>query len=88
MTTLIASVISNRSLFNYIYILLICLVTENAESSTAKCDMFQELTNSTDSSNYYSAVRDQQPCAKQVNNSDVACKVSKWPSCLMQLATL
>ena len=33
--------------------------------------------NFTDSSNYYSTVKDQQPCAKQTNNSDAAYKVSK-----------
>ena len=52
-------------------------MTGNTELSTAKCDMSEGLTTSTDSSNYYSAIRDQQPCAKQTNNSDAACKVSK-----------
>ena len=35
--------------------------------------------NFTDSSNYYSTVKDQQSCVKQTNNSDAAYKVSKQP---------
>ena len=57
-----------------------CLVTQNVELLTAncaKCDMSQELMNSTDSINYYSAIMDQQPCAKQTNNSDGHYKVRK-----------
>ena len=55
-------------------------MTQNVELATensAKCDMSQELMNSTDSVNYYSAIMDQQPCAKQTNNSDGDYKVRK-----------
>ena len=69
--------ISKQSSINYnYYTFLIFIVTRNVELSTAKCDMSQELMNSTDSSNYYSGIRDQS-CAKQVNNINATCKVSK-----------
>ena len=48
-----------------------CLVTGNIELSTAKYDKSQELMNSTESGNYYSAVGNQQPCVKQTSSSNI-----------------
>ena len=53
-----------------------CLVTGNIELSTAKCDKSQELMNSTESGNYYSATRNQPPSVKQTSSSNVFDKVS------------
>ena len=47
--------------------------------------MSQELMNSTDSVNYYSAIMDQQPYAKQTNCSDGDYKVRKWPDYWLRL---
>ena len=52
------------------------LVTGNIELSTTKCDKSQEPMNSTDNSNYYSAVGNQQSCAKQASSSNSVYKVS------------
>ena len=52
------------------------IVAGNLELATTKCDMSQEPTAITDSSNYYSAVGFHS-CAKQINKSDVVYKVSK-----------
>ena len=54
----------------------VCLVTGNIELSATKCDKSEQLANSTDSSNYYSVVKNQQPCAKQTSSSHVVYKVS------------
>jgi len=51
-------------------------IAGNLKLSYTKCDMSQESTAITDSSNYYSAVGFHS-CAKQINNSDVVYKVSK-----------
>ena len=53
-----------------------CLVTGNIELSTAKYDKPQEVVNSTESGNYYSAIGNQHPCTKQANSSNVVYKVS------------
>ena len=54
----------------------VCVVTGNIELSTTKRDKSQEPMNSTDSGNYYSAVGNQQPCAKQTNSNNLVYKVS------------
>jgi len=52
------------------------IVVGSLELAAAKCDMSQEPTAITDSSNYYSTVGFHS-CAKQINSSDVVYKVSK-----------
>lgn len=46
------------------------IVAGNLELAAAKCDMPQEPTTITNSSNYYSVVGNQL-CTKQINNSNV-----------------